>query len=114
MDPMGFYEVDNFVDYCEQEHKGNYETAFADWRIASERRKAERRASYNWMPWNLLKVRTSLNYPRFCLNFGCALVTCSTPCFLLTCCQHIDPGTNTDAKRCGCSELVIQSRGTTG
>lgn len=68
MDPMGFYEVDNFVDYCEQEHKGNYETAFADWRIASERRKAERRASYNWMPWNLLKVRTSLNYPRFCLG----------------------------------------------
>lgn len=67
MDPMGFYEVDNFVDYCEQEHKGNYETAFADWRIASERRKAERRASYNWMPWNLLKVRTSLNYPWFCL-----------------------------------------------
>lgn len=66
MDPMGFYEVDNFVDYCEQEHKGNYETAFADWRIASERRKAERHASYNWMPWNLLKVRTSLNYPRFC------------------------------------------------
>lgn len=57
VDPMGFYEVDNFVDYCEQEHKGNYEAAFADWRIASERRKAERRASYNWMPWNLLKMQ---------------------------------------------------------
>eukprot|EP00250_Pteridium_aquilinum_P004095 c14332_g1_i1 orf=76-1200(+) len=57
VDPMGFYEVDNFVDYCEQEHKGDFEAGFVEWRIASERRKAVRQAQYNWMPWNLLKMQ---------------------------------------------------------
>lgn len=73
MDPMGFYEVDNFVDYCEQEHNGNYEAAFADWRIASERRKAERHAAYNWMPWNLLKASLENLFKLPKVLLGCAL-----------------------------------------
>ncbi|MCO5610094.1 hypothetical protein L7F22_064329 [Adiantum nelumboides] len=60
VDPLGFYEADNFLAYCEQEHNGDFEAAFAAWRVVSEKRKAAKQASYNWMPWNLLKMQKGM------------------------------------------------------
>ncbi|KAI5073073.1 hypothetical protein GOP47_0011086 [Adiantum capillus-veneris] len=60
VDPLGFYEADNFVVYCEQEHNGDFEAALTAWRVACEQRKAAKQASYNWMPWNLLKMQKGM------------------------------------------------------
>lgn len=70
VDPLGFYEAFNFVDYCEQEHEGDFEAAFAAWRAASEKRKAAKQTSYNWMPWNLLKMQKGMAARSMLFNPG--------------------------------------------
>lgn len=69
-DPSGFNEMDSFVDFCEEEHGGDWDAAFAEWRIISERRKIAKRLSYNWMPWNLLKMQKGTAARSFLLSPG--------------------------------------------
>ncbi|CAM6099220.1 unnamed protein product [Calypogeia fissa] len=42
VEPGGFEEAEDFTEYCEEVHDGDYEAAFAGWYIASKKRKATR------------------------------------------------------------------------
>ena len=44
------------MEFCEEEHRGDYEAAFVEWRAVSGKRKDVKHLKYEWMPWNLLKV----------------------------------------------------------
>lgn len=70
VDPTGFYEADNFVEFCEEEFCGDWEAAFSKWRIVSEKRKAAKSVSYNWMPWNLLKMQKGMAARNFLFRPG--------------------------------------------
>lgn len=70
VDPTGFFEADNFVDFCEEEHEGNFEAAFAEWRVISERRKVGRHLSHNWVPWKLLKMQKGVAARSFLFSPG--------------------------------------------
>ncbi|KAH7447413.1 hypothetical protein KP509_01G106400 [Ceratopteris richardii] len=70
VDPLGFLEAENFVNFCEQEHKGNYEAAFAEWRVVSHKRKSEKYNSPNWMPWNLFKMQKAMAARSFLFRQG--------------------------------------------
>lgn len=57
VDPGGFDEAECFVAFCEEEHGGDWQAAFAEWRIVCQRRKVARAISFgSWIPWNVLKV----------------------------------------------------------
>ncbi|KAJ7542822.1 hypothetical protein O6H91_09G013400 [Diphasiastrum complanatum] len=57
--PGGFEEAEMFVEYCEEEHAGDWEAALMEWRVASRERKAKRIQSLSaWLPvWNFWKMQ---------------------------------------------------------
>lgn len=60
--PGGFQEAEAFVEYCEEEHGGNWDAAFLDWHAASREKKVGGLNFTGWMPiFNSLRVCFSVS-----------------------------------------------------
>jgi len=56
--PGGFQEAEAFAEFCEQDHGGNWDTAFEVWHEASQELKRSRGVGFtSWLPiFNPIKV----------------------------------------------------------